>query len=360
MSNSYGKELKITLFGESHGEEIGIVLDGVVAGSKIDEEKIKEKLALRRPRGSISTTRSEADEFRIVSGVFEGKATGAPICILIPNNNTRSKDYSDFRYIPRPAHADYTAYIKYGGNEDYRGGGHFSGRLTAPLVAAGAILSSLLEEEGIKIGSHIKSIKDITDTEFDNLSEDIDALNKKLFPVLSEEAEEKMTAEILLAKEENNSVGGILETVITGLPVGLGEPWFDTLEGNLSHIIFSVPAVKGIEFGDGFKLTRKKGSEVNDAFIIKSGKVATETNHMGGILGGISNGMPVIFRTAIKPTPTISKEQKTLNLETMEEINYSFKGRHDPCIVHRARAVIDAVSAVAVYDLLLQMKARRK
>ena len=357
MSNSYGNALKVTLFGESHGPEIGIVIDGLVAGTKISEERIKEKLSLRRPSGNISTPRSEADEFRIVSGVFEGKATGSPITILIPNKDTRSKDYSAARYIPRPSHADYTAFIKYGGNEDYRGGGHFSGRITAALVAAGAVISGALEEKGIKIGTHIKSIYGICDREFSEYNKDIDLLNSMLFPVLDEKMGEEMTKAILKAREESDSVGGVLETAITGLPVGLGEPWFDTVESCLSHILFSVPAVKGVEFGDGFELANKKGSEVNDAFTYKDGTVSTETNHMGGILGGITNGMPVIFRCALKPTPTIGKEQKTVDIKSGEDITHAFVGRHDPCIVHRARAVIDAASAIAVYDLILRRKA---
>lgn len=357
MRNTYGKLLKITLFGESHGSHIGAVIDGLLPGTAVSEESIAKKLSLRRPVGDISTPRSEKDEFKIVSGVYEGKTTGSPLTILIPNLDTRSKDYSKARYIPRPAHADYTAFIKYDGNEDHRGGGHFSGRITAALVAAGAIVSDALSEMGIKIGTHIKTLHGVCDREFCNINDDIDSLNDLLFAVLDEKASEEMKKEIRLAAENLDSVGGVLETAVSGIPVGLGEPWFDTVESELAHILFSVPAVKGVEFGDGFALSQMYGSEANDPFRMKDGKVVTETNRMGGILGGITNGMPIIFRCALKPTPTISKPQKTVDLKTGEEIEYTFTGRHDPSIVHRARAVVDAATAIAIYDLILRRKA---
>ncbi len=352
MKNTFGNSLSVTLFGESHGEQIGAVLDGLRPGIAVDEELIRHCLALRRPYGRISTSRVEADEFRIVSGVFEGKTTGTPLCILIPNTNTRSQDYASS--LPRPGHADYTAECKYHGYQDYRGGGHFSGRITAALVAAGAIAMSALKEKKISIGTHIRTLANVADRPFENLEEDVALLQKKLFPVLSKEVEEQMQQVIFEAAKDGDSVGGVLESVITGVPAGVGEPWFDTVEGVLAHALFSIPAVKGVEFGDGFAITHMRGSEANDPLRMENGKVVTLTNHNGGINGGITNGMPIVFRCAVKPTPSIFKPQKSVDLQTGENAVLELKGRHDPAVIHRARAVVDSVAALVIYDLLAQ------
>ena len=352
MKNTFGNNVAVTLFGESHGEYIGAVIDGLSPGIEINTDYIKEKLSLRRPAGKISTARQEADNFKIVSGLFNGKTTGTPLTILIPNENKKSEDYSDISLIPRPSHADFTAECKYKGFSDPRGGGHFSGRITAALVAAGAVCRLALEQKGIYIGSHIKRCAGIEDKEFEGLLEDIKTLNQRQFAVLDKRAEEEMNAAILSAAKEGDSVGGVLETAVIGMPEGVGEPWFDTVEGMLSHAVFSIPAVKGIEFGLGFSFADKKGSEANDPFKIEGGKVVTATNNNGGINGGITNGMPIIFRTVIKPTPTIFKEQNTVDMKTMTETVLNLAGRHDPAIVHRARAVVDSVAALVLADIL--------
>ena len=351
MKNSFGNSLTVTIFGESHGEEIGAVIDGIAPGVKVENDFIKKALTLRRPHGRISTTRQEEDKFRIVSGVFEGYTTGTPITILIPNENTKSKDYKAIADIPRPSHADYAAEEKYHGYQDYRGGGHFSGRITAALVAAGAIVNSALQNKGIFIGTHINSLHGIKDKSINSL-EDAKLLGDKLFPVLSEEAEEKMKAEILLAAESGDSVGGVLETSVYGVPAGVGEPFFDSMESVLSHMLFSVPAVKGVEFGEGFGFADLYGSEANDPFIIEDGKIKTKTNKSGGINGGITNGMPITFRCAVKPTPSIYKEQDSVSLSLMKETKLKIEGRHDPAIIHRVRAVVDAAAAIAIADML--------
>ena len=351
MKNVFGNSVTVTLFGESHGPEIGAVLDGLPSGIPVDEVFIAERLRLRRPAGAISTGRQEADPFRIVSGVFEGKTTGTPLTILIPNGDVRSRDYS---FGPaRPGHADYTAHIRYGGYEDYRGGGHFSGRITAALTAAGAILLHALRQKGIVIGTHIARCAGIDDIPFSvNPEKDLNRLNASDFAVLDPEKGEKMRAAITRAAEDDDSVGGILETMVTGMPAGIGEPWFDTIEGELAHALFSIPAVKGVAFGDGFALADMRGSEANDPLILRDGQVETVTNHNGGINGGITNGMPLVFRCAVKPTPSIRKEQRTINMKENRETTISVAGRHDPAIVHRARAVVDSVTAIVLADLL--------
>ncbi len=352
MKNTYGNSITLTLFGESHGEYIGAVLDGLAPGIRINHEHIKKKLSLRRPAGKISTARVEADEYIIASGAHEGYTTGTPLCILIPNSNKKSTDYKKIAATPRPGHADYTAECKFHGYQDPRGGGHFSGRITAALVAAGALIDSALIEKGILIGSHISYLHGIRDRGFECYIEDIKSLSDCSFPVLSESAGEMMHAEIEAAAAEGDSIGGILESVAIGIPSGVGEPWFDTLEGMISHAVFSIPGVKGIEFGLGFGFADAYGSEANDAFIMKDGAVATETNNNGGINGGISNGMPIVFRTAIKPTPSIFKEQKTVDLESGTNTTLKIEGRHDPAIIHRARAVLDAVISFVIADAL--------
>ena len=350
MKNTFGTSVVLTLFGESHGEEVGAVLDGMAPGLPVDEAFIRHQLSLRRPQGAISTPRREDDEFRIVSGVYEGKTTGTPICILIPNRNVHSGDYPEG--LVRPGHADYTAECKYHGYQDPRGGGHFSGRITAALVAAGAIAISALEQNDIYVGTHIRSLAGVQDRPFENLQTDLEILSDLPFPVLDEDAAEEMRNEILAASEEGDSVGGVLETAVTGLPAGVGEPWFDSVESVLSHALFGIPAVKGVEFGEGFGFAELRGSEANDPMRVENGKVIHLSNHSGGINGGITNGMPLLFRSVIRPTPTIRREQESFDLNTRQNLVLSAGGRHDPAIVHRARVVVDSVTALVLCDLL--------
>ncbi|MBR7132489.1 MAG: chorismate synthase [Clostridia bacterium] len=352
MKNTMGNSVALTVFGESHGTAIGAVLDGIAPGIPVDTDFIASQLVLRRPVGSISTPRSEEDKFIIESGVFEGKTTGTPICIVIPNEDTRSKDYGEIRSKARPGHADFTAFAKYHGFEDYRGGGHFSGRITAGIVAAGAIAISALKQKGILIGTHIAKCAGISDREFKDFPADIKALSEKSFAVLDGACEEPMKNAIIAAKTEGDSVGGVLETAVIGLPEGIGEPWFDTVEGLLSHALFSIPAIKGVEFGGGFALSDMRGSEANDEFYLEDGRVQTSTNNNGGINGGITNGMPLIFRCGVKPTPTIGKTQNTVDFIAMQNTELSARGRHDPCIVHRARVVVDSITALVLCDIL--------
>lgn len=352
LKNTIGSSVSVTLFGESHGEGIGAVLDGIAPGLDVNLEFMKKQLNLRKPHGRISTSRVEADEPHILSGVFEGKTTGTPLCIMFENQNTKSKDYSKTKDLMRPGHADYTAMEKYHGYADYRGGGHFSGRITTPLVAVGSILIQALKEKGIYIGSHIRKCGPYEDASFEDYKRDILNINEKIFPVLNDETEQKMYAYMESIAKEGDSVGGILETVVMGVPSGLGEPWFDTMESMLAHGLFSIPAVKGVEFGEGFGFSNLKGSVANDAFYIDHGKVATKTNHNGGINGGITNGMPIVFQTVIKPTPSIYKKQNTVNLNTMTEEVIQIEGRHDPAIIHRARVVVDSMTAIVLCDQL--------
>ena len=352
MKNTFGNSIALTLFGESHGAYIGATLDGLAPGIAVDEDLIRAQLDKRRPAGKIGTARREADEFQIVSGVFEGKTTGTPLTVLIPNTAQHSKDYSATRALARPGHADYTAYRKYHGFEDYRGGGHFSGRVTAALVAAGAILISALREKGIVIGTHILSCAGISDSDFSDICADIKKLNTLDFAVLDRGRGERMKAAIEAAAAEGDSVGGVLETAVIGMPAGVGEPWFDTVEGMLSHALFSVPAIKGVEFGDAFAMVNGRGSDYNDSFCMIDGAAKTATNHTGGVNGGITNGMPILFRCAVKPTPSIFKEQDTVDFIKGEDAVLSLKGRHDPAIIHRARVVVDSVTALALADLL--------
>ena len=331
MKNTFGNSVSITLFGESHGPSIGCVLDGLAPGIPVDETYIAELLTRRRPAGAISTARREADRVVIESGVFNGKTTGTPICIRIPNEDTRSGDYNR---LARPGHADYTAYCKYHGCEDYRGGGHFSGRITAAVVAAAGIVIPALERKGITIKTCIHRLAG-----------------------LPGEGKAQVTAameeKILSAKANGDSVGGVLETTVSGMPAGVGEPWFDSVESMLSHAVFSVPAVKGVEFGDGFALAEMRGSEANDAFCVTENGLTTQTNHNGGVNGGITNGMPIVFRCAIKPSPTIGKAQHTVDLDSGKPAVLESKGRHDPCIVHRAAVVVESVTALTLCDLLI-------
>ena len=353
MKNSFGNQICVTLFGESHGEYIGATIDGVAAGIKIDEENIKLRLGQRRPQGYISTSRVEADEYIFASGAYRGYTTGSPLTILIKNECANSSDYSEFVTRPRPSHADYVAGVKYNGYQDPRGGGHFSGRITAPLVAVGAILESALRDKGIYIGTHISRIQEIEDSHFSDFLENIKALNLTQFPTLNEEMGKRMIERITHARDNSDSVGGVLESAVVGMPVGVGEPWFDSVESMLSHVLFSIPGIKGVEFGLGFGFADCYGSQANDSFLFNSERVITKTNNNGGINGGITNGMPIIFRCAVRPTPSIFREQKTVNLESGENTTLQIKGRHDPAIIHRIRAVVDAVTAITLADLLV-------
>lgn len=353
MKNSLGENLTVTIFGESHGPYIGVVLDGLAPGIPVDKEFINHQLDLRRPSGKISTARVEQDEFILASGVFNDKTTGTPLTILIPNSVQHSKDYEKTAMLARPGHADYTANVKYHGFQDYRGGGHFSGRITAALVAAGGIVIPELAKKGIKIGSHIQSLGGIKDRSFNNYDQDIEALGKTNFAVLDPEKAALMKAKAEEIAAEGDSIGGVLETLVTGMPAGVGEPWFGTLEGLLSYAIFSVPAIKGVQFGSGFDLVDHKGSEFNDPFFMEGNRVLTKSNNNGGINGGISNGMPIIFRSAVKPTPSIYKEQDTINMKEKSDAKLQIEGRHDPAIIHRARVVVDSVTALVIYDALV-------
>lgn len=352
MKNTFGHDLAVTIFGESHGPAVGAVMDGLAPGIAVDMSFIESQLALRRPFGAVSTARREADDFQIVSGVYKGFTTGTPLCILIPNSDIRSEEYTKNRSLARPGHADYTAYCKYHGYEDYRGGGHFSGRVTAALVAAGAIVLYALSAKGILIGTHIKSCGGVADRDFADITADIAELNRKMFAVLDDEKCALMRQTIEDAAADGDSVGGVLETAVCGLPAGVGEPWFDTVEGVLAHALFSIPAVKGVQFGAGFDLADARGSQFNDSFVLEEGTVRTASNNNGGINGGLTNGMPLLFRCAVKPTPSIAKTQSTVDFIDGKNTNISLSGRHDPAIVHRARVVVDSITGLAVGDLL--------
>lgn len=353
MKNTFGSSVTLTLFGESHGAEIGAVLDGLCPGMPVDEALIALLLSKRRPSSALDTARREKDAFRIVSGAVNGKTTGTPLCILIPNADQHSGDYAALHGKARPSHADYAAFCKYHGYEDDRGGGHFSGRITAALVAAGGVVMPSLSRLGLSIGTHIRRCARIEDRSFgDDPSKDIALLGNAAFPVLDAQAGAQMTRAILEARAQGDSVGGVTETAVCGLPAGLGEPWFDSVEGLLSHALFSLGGVKGVEFGDGFALADSRGSAANDAFRMDGGRVVTLTNRSGGINGGITNGMPVVFRCAVKPTASIAREQQTVDFLRGENVPLVIGGRHDPAIVRRICPVIDSVTALVLCDLL--------
>lgn len=360
MSGTWGKNIELSLFGESHGEAIGITINGIEPGIKLDLDYIKEEMARRAPgQNDLSTPRNEKDEFHILSGYFNGRTTGTPLTMIIYNTNQHSKDYSKTKNLMRPSHGDFTGYVKYKGFNDYRGGGHFSGRITAPLVFAGAICKQILKEKGIIIGSHIKSIKNLEDEDFDdeNLCKvTLENLRKETFPVIDSSSGEKMKELIRNARAMKDSVGGVIECAAINLPTGIGDPFFDSVESTLSSLLFSIPGVKGVEFGKGFHITKLYGSEANDEYVMKQGKVTTITNNNGGILGGITSGMPLIFRAAMKPTPSIGKMQKTIDISTMEDSTIEIVGRHDPCIVVRALPVIEAAAAIAILELIKEME----
>lgn len=352
MKNTLGDNVRFTLFGESHGEIIGGVLDGVSAGIKIDEEFIKSQLQKRRPQKGIETTRVEEDNFKIISGVFNGYTTGEAICLLIENNNIKSQDYESIKNTPRPSHADFVAYEKYHGFNDYRGGGHFSGRMTSVIVALGSILIKALEKKNIYIGSHIKKCGMVVDRDFSiDCLEEVKNVNNKSFKVL-DDIENEMIKEIENAKESSDSIGGIIQTAVVGLPIGLGLPWFSSVEGKISNALFSLGGIKGIEFGAGFEFSNMLGSDANDHLYIEDNIVKTKTNNNGGINGGITNGMPVIFNSVVKPTPSISKVQNSIDLNKFENVEMKINGRHDPAIVRRIAVVIDSITAMVICDLL--------
>ena len=352
MSSSYGKNIRLTIFGQSHSPAVGMTLEGVPAGEQIDLAALGRFLARRAPgQNAWSTARREADAPEFLSGLVGEITCGAPLAAIIRNTDTRSKDYAALSVTPRPGHADYTAAVKYFGCQDYAGGGHFSGRLTAPLCIAGGICLQLLAKEGIRVISRIAAIGGIEDRGELNAS-----TAEKAFPVVDDGRGERMRAAIAQAKAEGDSLGGVVECAVLGLPAGLGDPMFDGLENRIASAVFGIPAVKGLEFGAGFAAAALRGSENNDAFAVKDGAVVTETNRCGGILGGISTGMPLRFRAAFKPTPSIAKPQKSVDLRTMEEAELTVAGRHDPCIVPRAVPVVEAAAALAVYDALLERR----
>lgn len=351
MRNVLGTNLTLTLFGESHNEFIGATLDGICPGIKVDDKFIEKQLSKRRPKSNIETPRVENDNYKIISGVFNGYTTGAPLTILIENTNIKSKDYDSMKNIARPSHADYTAYVKYNGYNDYRGGGHFSGRITAPIVAIGSILIKALKERNIYIGTHILECGKTSDRKFENIEEDLKNLENKEFPVLND-IENLITEEIKNVASNNDSIGGILQTAITGLPVGLGEPWFSSVEGQIANAMFSIGGVKGIEFGAGFSYKDLTGSTSNDEFYIENDVVKTKTNNNGGINGGITNGMPIVFNLAVKPTPSISLEQETIDFVKKENTTLKINGRHDPAIIRRMSVVVDSLLAIVICDML--------
>lgn len=349
--------MRYSIFGESHGPAIGVVLEQVPPGLVLDREAISKEMARRAPgKSPLSTARKEADVPEILSGVFDGKTTGTPLCAIIHNSDHHSKDYAKTRFLARPSHGDYTGFVRYQGCNDYRGGGHFSGRLTAPLVFAGAVAKQLLAQRDITVGAHISQIGTVKDKSFADTQLTptlFQTLSEKAFPTVDDQAGAAMQAEILQAREELDSIGGAIQCAVLGLPVGVGSPDLGcNVEGVLAQHLFAVPAVKGISFGAGFAFASMRGSAANDPFYMDGGQVKTRTNHSGGVNGGISNGMPVLFQVAIRPTPSIGQEQNTINFSTMEDAKLTIQGRHDPCIVHRAVPVIEAAAALAICELL--------
>lgn len=349
-----GKHIQVSVFGQSHSKAIGAVIDGLPAGVKIDSEKVAAFMRRRAPGNTkYSTKRREADEPVVLSGLVDGVTCGAPLGFLIENTNTRSSDYDNLRAVPRPGHADYPANVRYGGYQDVAGGGHFSGRLTAPLCFAGAVCLQILEQKGVQVQAHIYELAGVRDIPFDPITITDARPGEKVFPVISDACGEEMQAEIEKARMSADSVGGIVECAVTGMPAGLGDPMFDGVENQLARNIFGVPAVKGLEFGNGFACAKLRGSQNNDPYTIdENGKIVTTSNNNGGILGGITSGMPILFRVAVKPTSSIGKEQQSVNLNTMQPEKLIVHGRHDPCIVPRAVPVIEAVTAITMLDIL--------
>lgn len=358
MSSLFNGGISVSIFGESHGKGIGVVMDNLPAGEDIDLEQVYAFMARRAPRkDGTSTTRSEKDIPEILSGLYNGKTTGTPLCAVIMNSDQHSADYGNISHIARPAHADYTGYLRYNGANDPRGGGHFSGRITAPLVFAGAVCAQILQHRGVTTGAHIVSIKNVNDKRFDPVSvtaQQLEAVKARSFPVLSDKAEEEMRSVINSAREAQDSVGGVVECAAVGVPAGIGSPMMEGLENIISQLVFSIPAVKGIEFGSGFDCTQLFGSENNDPFAIKDGEIVTLTNNHGGILGGISSGMPIIFRAAFKPTPSIARPQSSVDFKTLTEEQLVIKGRHDPCVVHRAVPCVEAAMNIALVSAFMR------
>lgn len=357
MASQFGERLRVSIYGESHGNGIGALIEGLPAGEHIDFDRLMRFMERRQGgRNALSTARKEPDVPEFVSGVFEDKTTGFPVCIRIANTNTRSGDYSNLALKPRPSHADYSAYMKWHGHADMRGGGHFSGRLTAPICAAGGIAIQILERRGIYVGAHLSSVGSVRDDAFPMQPDAalFAQIAEKAFPVISDEKGTQMQQEILAAREALDSVGGTIECMVTGLPAGLGDPMFDGIENRLARVLFGIPAVKGVEFGDGFALSEMRGSAANDPFGTDAqGNIITKTNRNGGILGGITTGMPVRFRVGIKPTPSIAQQQETVSLPEGTDTTIEIKGRHDPCIAQRAVPVVEAAAALTVLDVLL-------
>ena len=358
MGSVFGKNIKISIFGQSHSEGLGVVIDGLPSGAEIDFASLDKFLERRKPKDVFGgTSRREKDEYEVLSGVFKGKTCGAPLCITVKNKCADDSEYPEKMTTPRPSHADYPAHEKYGGYEDHVGGGHFSGRLTLPLCIAGGICKQFLEEKGIYIGAHIEKLGGISGGRFDSVSvneKEFEELNFKELPVIDGSMLQKMKEKISEAKEKHDSLGGVIECAIVGLPVGIGDPMFDGLENRIASAIFGIPAIKAIEFGNGFECAELFGSQNNDEYRIQNGKITTETNNCGGILGGISNGMPLIFRVAVKPTPTIGIKQRTVDLEKMTDCETEIKGRHDVCIVPRAVPCVEAAAAIAIYDAMCE------
>jgi chorismate synthase len=357
MSSEFGEKIKISIFGESHGPAIGVLIDGLPPGEEIDPEELSAFLARRAPGSApYATARKEADRPRFLSGLSGGKTCGTPLCVVIENCDVRSEDYDAFRTAPRPGHADFTALARYGGYADMRGGGHFSGRLTAPLCVAGSICLQILKRRGVTVGAHIFSLGSVEDRPFDPVGvspEELRAVTRREFPVLDPSSGERMKEEIQAAAAQGDSLGGIIECCALGLPAGIGEPMFGGVENRIAQAVFGIPAVRGLAFGAGFSAARMRGSEHNDPFVIRDGRVATKTNNHGGVLGGITSGMPLLFRAAIKPTPSIGLAQRTVHLERMEETDLEIKGRHDPCILPRAVPCMEAAAAAVLLDLML-------
>lgn len=359
MGANFGKNYCISIFGESHGNALGINIDGIPAGTELNLDFISEEMKRRAPgKSELTTSRTEKDEFEILSGFVNGRTTGTPLAMIIRNTNQKSKDYGEIAKKPRPGHADWAGLSRYNGFNDIRGGGHFSGRITAPLVFAGAVAKQILKEKGILIAAHVKSIKDIQDRDFeekDITQENIDRLRNMILPVLNENIVPDMEKTILKAKKEKNSVGGIVEIMITGIKAGIGDPFFESMESELSRMIFSIPAIKGIEFGAGFNIAKMTGYEANDEmYYDEKGDVKTYTNNNGGITGGITNGMPINFKVAVKPPASIGKKQRTVNIETKKNDFLEIIGRHDPCIVPRIVVVLEAVAAIVVMDRIME------
>lgn len=360
MSSTYGNLLHLSIFGQSHGSAIGMTLDGIPAGLKVDLEELQTFLNRRAPgQNRWSTPRKEGDQPEFLSGILDGHTCGAPIAAVIPNSNTRSGDYQNLRDCPRPGHADYTAQVKYGGFQDAVGGGHFSGRLTAPLCIAGGLCKQWLGSQGISIQAHIKRLAGISDDLFDPIAPEINQVHRE-FPVLNQEKGEQMMAAIAAARANLDSVGGEIECAVTGLPVGLGEPMFGGMESRIAQIVYGIPAVKSLYFGDGDQVSTLRGSQFNDPFTVEGGMVKTLSNHAGGILGGITCGAPLLFTAGFKPTPSIAQPQKSVSLSTMTQATLEIHGRHDPCIVPRAVPVVEAAAAIAIYDAYLEWNARLK